>query len=44
MTNEQKQLQTTQQQLWELWHSTDHRACREVIITAITELSRQEEK
>ena len=43
MSNEQ-QLKDTQQQLWALWHATEHIAGREAIITAITELSRQEEK
>tara|TARA_R110002110_G_scaffold66758_4_gene182440 strand:- start:1221 stop:1388 length:168 start_codon:yes stop_codon:yes gene_type:complete len=44
MSNEQQQLKDTQQQLWALWHATEHIAGREAIITAITELSRQEEK
>ena len=44
MSNEQQQLKNTKQQLWALWHATEHIAGREAIITAITELSRQEEK
>ena len=44
MSNEQQQLQATQQQLWALWHATEHIASREAIITAITKLSRREEK
>ena len=44
MSNEKQQLQETTQQLWALWHATEHIAGREAIITAITELSRQEEK
>jgi len=44
MTLEQRQIQDTIRQLWELWHHTNHYTGREAILTAITELSRKEEE
>ena len=43
MTLEQRQIRETKQQLWELWHHTNHYVGRQAILTAIVALSDKEE-